>query len=151
VGTTGAAFNISGRLPSFLWSDRDHILFQQNIGTGVGRYITDLGTIGGQDAVYDAAANTLRPLTAYSGYLGYEHWWTGALRSSFSFGFVGVNNLAIQAPDAFHYTRRSSLNIMWSPVSRLDLVAEFLLGTRVNHDGQRGSATQMQLGSTFRF
>jgi len=36
-------------------------------------------------------------------------------------------------------------------VSRLDLVAEFLLGTRVNHDGQRGSATQTQIGSTFRF
>ena len=48
VGATGAAFNISGRLPSFLWSERDQILFQQNFGSGIGRYITDLGTIGGR-------------------------------------------------------------------------------------------------------
>jgi hypothetical protein len=151
VGATGFGFNISGRLPARFWSERDHILFQQNSGSGIGRYITDLGTEGGQDAVYDAGAGTLRPLQAAAGYLGYEHWWTDTLRSSFTFGIVGVENLDVQTSDALHYTRRYSVNFMWSPIPRLDLVAEFLAGTRTNKDGRRGSAAQTQIGSTFRF
>jgi hypothetical protein len=151
VEATGFGFNISGRLPARFWSERDHILFQQNSGSGIGRYITDLGTEGGQDGVYDPNAGTLRTLQAASGYLGYEHWWTATLRSSLTFGIVAVDNLDIQSSDALHYTRRYSVNFMWSPVPRMDLVAEFLAGNRTNKDGRRGSAAQTQIGSTFRF
>jgi hypothetical protein len=40
---------------------------------------------------------------------------------------------------------------MWSPIPRLDLVTEFLTGIRVNKDQHRDSASQIQVGSTFRF
>jgi hypothetical protein len=86
-----------------------------------------------------------------SAYLGYEHWWTSTLRSSFSFGVVAVDNPEIQPDDALHLTRRSSLNFMWSPIPRIDLVTEFLWGRRVDKDGSRGTAAQTQIGSTFRF
>jgi len=66
-------------------------------------------------------------------------------------GWVWVNVLENQPNDALKYTRRFSLNLAWSPISRLDLVAEFLTGTRVNKDLQAGTATQIQLGSRFRF
>jgi hypothetical protein len=93
----------------------------------------------------------LSPLDVFSGYIGYEHWWTATLRSSFSFGIVGVDNLEIQEPDALRRTRRYTVNFMWSPIPRLDLVTEFLFGSRTNKDGARGSAAQTQIGSTFRF
>ena len=73
------------------------------------------------------------------------------LRSAFSFGIVGVSNLDIQPDDALHLTRRSTVNFMWSPIQRLDLVTEFLWGRRVNKNGQSGFAAQTQIGSTFRF
>ena len=73
------------------------------------------------------------------------------LRSSASFGIVGIKNLDIQPDDALHLTRRSTINFMWSPIPRLDLVTEFLWGRRENKDGQHGTAAQTQVGSTFRF
>ena len=128
----GYGINLSGRLPVRFWSGRDQLLFQHNSGKGLGRYISDLGSFGGQDGVYDSTAQTLRPLAVFSGYVGFEHWWSEGLRSSASFGIVDVNNLDIQTDDALHLTRRSTINFMWSPIPRLDLVTEFLWGLRRN-------------------
>jgi hypothetical protein len=91
-------------------------------GYGVGRYITDLGTLGGQQ-----------------------------IGSTFTYGTVVVDNIAVQPGDSFHMTNRGSVNLTWSPIPRLDLVAEFLFGNRINKDRQRGSSSQLQLGSNFRF
>jgi len=43
------------------------------------------------------------------------------------------------------------VNLTWSPIPRLDLVAEFLFGNRINKDRARGSSSQLQLGTSFRF
>jgi hypothetical protein len=151
VGRAGWGLTVSGRLPSPLWPERDQLLFEHNVGTGIGRYISDLSAEGGQDGVYDAATHEMRLLSAYSGYIGYEHWWTERLRSAFSFGLVNVTNVDVQPDDALHQTRRYSLNLIWSPVPRLDLVAEYLFGVRINRDRREGRANQTQIGATFRF
>jgi hypothetical protein len=151
VAAGAYGINVSGRLPFPFWHKRDQLLFQGNGGRGIGRYISDLRSLGGQDGVFDPEAQALRPLDVYSGYVGYEHWWAEQFRSSISFGIVGVTNPDFQPDDALRRTRRSSINFMWSPIPRLDLVTEFLWGTRTNKDGQRGFAAQTQIGSTFRF
>jgi hypothetical protein len=150
ISTSGYGIHFSGRLPA-RWRRQDYLKFATAAGRGIGRYITDLGTAGGQDAVYDPLTNTLRALPVYSTYLGYEHWWTETLRSTGTFGLVFVDNLAIQADDALRMTTRSSFNIAWSPVKRADLIAEFLFGRRENKDRQSGRAGQLQLGWIFRF
>ena len=147
----GYGVSVSGRLPMTSWDRRDQFLFQHNSGRGIGRYIADLRSLGGQDGIFDPASGQLRPLDVFSGYLGYEHWWADRFRSSISFGLVKVNNLDIQADDALRLTRRSSINFIWSPIPRLDLVTELLWGDRSNKDGSSGSAAQTQIGSTFRF
>jgi hypothetical protein len=151
VATGAFGISISGRLPFPFTGKRDQLLFQHNSGRGIGRYISDLASLGGQDGVFDPNANSLRALDVFSGYGGFEHWWTAQLRSAFSFGIVGVSNLDIQPDDALHLTRRSTVNFMWSPIPRLDLVTEFLWGRRIDKNGQSGFAAQTQIGSTFRF
>jgi hypothetical protein len=151
VATGGAGINVSGRLEVPGSPDRDYITFAANAGQGIGRYITDLGTLGGQDAVYDPATQTLEALPAYSAYLGYQHWWTDSVRSTVTWGGVWVDNLEIQPSDSLKRTQRATLNLSWSPIGRVDLVGEFLWGRRLNKDGQRGTATQYQLGGIFRF
>jgi hypothetical protein len=101
--------------------------------------------------VYDPDGDRLIALTVYSTYIGYEHWWTEALRSTATFGAVFVDNVEIQAADALHQTTRASFNLSWSPIPRVDLIAEFLSGRRVNKDRQKGRAGQLQLGWIFRF
>jgi hypothetical protein len=41
--------------------------------------------------------------------------------------------------------------VTWSPVPEADLALEFLFGTRVNKDGQRGTSSQLQAGWIYRF
>jgi hypothetical protein len=40
---------------------------------------------------------------------------------------------------------------MWSPIPKLDLVTEFLTGIRINKNQHHERASQIQVGSTFRF
>jgi hypothetical protein len=150
LSTQGIGVHVSGRVQA-PWRQQDYVKFATAAGKGIGRYITDLGTLGGQDAVYDPERNTLRALPVYSTYVGYEHWWTKSLRSTGTFGLVFVDNLDIQAHDALRQTTRSSFNISWSPIRSVDLIAEFLAGQRVNKDRQDGRAGQVQVGWIFRY
>ena len=117
----GWGVTITGRLPSPVWHERDNIMFQHNEGAGIGHYISDLSAKGEQDGVYDSVALDMRVPSAYSGDIGYEHWWSETIRSAFSFGIVNVKNLDIQLDDALHLTRRYTGNVIWSPIPRLDL------------------------------
>lgn len=151
LSTEGTGYHLSGRIRSPWQGEQDRILFATAGGWGIGRYITDLGSLGGQDAVYDPATNTLHALPVVSGYVGYEHWWSKGLRSTATWGTVYVDNLEVQSDDAFHRTDRASFNLSWSPIPRIDVVGEFLWGRRINKDGGRGEARQLQIGTTFRF
>jgi DcaP outer membrane protein len=151
VAAGGYGTSISGRLPFAVLDKRDQVVFQLNGGSGIGRYISDLRALGGQDGVFDPGTNELLPLVVFSGLIGYEHWWSERVRSSFSFAGVGVDNRAVQPDTALHRTRQSTVNLMWSPIPRLDLVSEFLWGRRQNKNGEHSFAFQTQIGSTFRF
>ena len=148
--TGGIGGNISGVLVP-RWDADDRIKFAVNAGSGIGRYIADLSSLGGQDAVYDAVQVSLRALPVASGYFGYEHAWSRVFTTAVTYGVVNVSNLDIQPEDAFHRTQRTSVNLMWNPVPFVDIVVEFLAGTRVNKNGQRASSSQIQSGWTLKF
>jgi hypothetical protein len=151
LSTVGFGGHVSGRLSVPGRSDRSQVMFALYAGQGIGRYITDLGTLGGQDAVYDPATQALDTLPVFAAYAGVERRWSSTLRSTVTYGYVRVDNLAIQPLDALRSTNRGSLNLSWSPISRVDLVAEYLLGNRTNKDGNHGFSNQLQLGGNFRF
>jgi DcaP outer membrane protein len=148
--TGGLGGNVSG-IVAPRWDPDDRVKFASNFGWGIGRYITDLGTLGGQDAIYDPVANELRALPVSSGYIGYERAWAARFSSSATYGIVNVANLDIQPGDALRRTQRTSFNVTFLPTPQIDMVVEFLAGTRVNKDGKRGSSSQIQAGWTFRF
>jgi hypothetical protein len=150
LSTGGVGVNISGVLVP-LWDKDDRIKFASNNGWGIGKYITDLGSLGGQDAVFDPTTNSLRALPVSSAYFGYERKWRPTILSAFTYGIVNVANLDIQPPDALRRTQRSSFNLTWSPVPQADIAIEFLYGTRVNKDGQKGTSSQLQAGWIYRF
>ena len=84
-------------------------------------------------------------------YFGYEHAWSRVFTTAVTYGVVNVSNLDIQLDDAFHRTQRTSINLMWNPVPFVDIVVEYLAGTRVNKNGQRASSSQIQSGWTLKF
>jgi DcaP outer membrane protein len=129
----------------------DDLTFAAYAGKGIGRYLTDLDTFGGQDAIYDPATGNLELMPVVAGYLGYELGWTKALRSALTLGWVQISNLDIQAPGSFKKSVRGSANLVWSPVSQLEFVGEFLIGKRWTKDGEWGEATQLQVGARYGF
>jgi outer membrane DcaP-like protein len=150
LSTGGFGVNVSGVLVP-RWKSTDRIKFATNNGWGIGKYITDLGTLGGQDAVYDPATGQLRALPVSSGYVGYERRWRPTFVSAFTYGIVNVANLDIQPGDALKRTQRATYNVTWSPVPQADIALEFLIGSRVNKDGQHGTSGQIQAGWIYRF
>jgi len=154
----GYGASISGVVPFRVFHLEDRFVFQLNAGKGIARYINDLASLGGQDAVFNPIDGTLHALPVKSFYLVYEHMWKRwqftrdmNLRSAFNWSFVEVHNLDFQLSTAYKRTNRYAVNIVFSPTERIDLGIEYLYGTRENLDGHKGNADQIQLVGIFRF
>jgi hypothetical protein len=150
--TTGWGVSLSGKTATHFWnsSGQDNMMFQLNFGEGIGRYINDLNTVGGEDAKFDENGN-LEILPVVAGYVAYQHWWRENARSTINLSWVNVDNLDFEPDDAYHKTFRGALNYIWSPTSRIDIGAEVIFGSRENKDRDRATATQLQISSKYRF
>ena len=122
-----------------------------NGGLGTARYINDLNSLGGQDAVFDSTGQ-LHALPVLGWYVDYEHAviLTDMLkklnaRGSFIWSYVGVDNVEAQAGDAYEHTNRLVGNVIVSPNPRLDLGLEYIWGMRRDKDGATGSSSQIQI------
>ena len=74
LATTGIGANISGVVVP-RWNAHDRVKFAVNVGSGIGRYIADLSSLGGQDAVYRSGAGPPARAARLERVLGYEHAW----------------------------------------------------------------------------
>jgi hypothetical protein len=156
----GWGLTLSGRTALPWWDKRDNFLFQFNTGSGYGRYINDLNTICDVDdtsadrecfdGIFDDTGE-LRAIEVLSFYVAVQKWWNDTLRSNFNYSFVDVNNFEFQEDSAYNQTRRTSGNIVWSPTPRVDLGAELLYGNRENKNGDKASATQIQISAKYRY
>jgi hypothetical protein len=151
ASTAGYGVGLSGRLNTGWIFEADDLVFSAYAGKGMARYITDLDSYGGQDAVYDAATGRLEALSETAAYLGYELGWTKQLRSTLQGGWVRLYNLGIQPAASLRQTLRGSVNLIWTPVPQLDFVAELLAGRRQDKDGGQGEAIQVQVGTRYFF
>ena len=147
----GWGLSVSGKVGLEIWDERDNILFQFNYGDGLGRYINDLQEVGGQDAVFNPLTGELETLNVFSSYVAYQHWWRESLRSTLTYSWVDVDNLSFQDDSAYARTDRAIINLLWSPVSRVDVGGELLWGRRENKDRTSGTARQIQIGAKYRF
>ena len=154
----GWGLTFSGNVAITKWDKRDNFKFQINGGNGLGRYINDLGTVGGFDAAFDPETGDLETLPVIAGYGAYQHWWKRnplglfkAVRSTFVYGYVFVQDLDFLSENFYRSTQRASANWLWSPIAEIDLGVELLWGRRENQDRQRASARQFQFVATFRF
>lgn len=136
----------------------DRFMFQVNGGSGIARYINDLNSLGGQDAVFDPATGELQALNALGWYVAYEHRWKEwerienmNLRSTILWSLVRVQNYDFQPLDAYQKTNRLAVNLVFSPSRRVDVGVEYIYGTRRNRDEQSAHANQFQLVGLFRF
>ena len=158
--TTGWGITTSGQKSFDGWGEGDFVQWQLTYGEGIGRYLNDLSTVGGGDAVFDPNGK-LRALPILAGFVSYRHhwasmpWfmddWPGIWRSNFIFSWIDVDNYEFQDDNDYNQTWRVSANLLYFPTQNLRLGGELLWGQRKNKDGSSGTASQLQLSARYNF
>jgi DcaP outer membrane protein len=135
---------------------------------GAASTATAAGTYGGVNGPTSAAAAALirfKPVSSMGAELGYQHWWTDNLRSNINGGFnaqygipislVNSNGTTIAANTAGQAASLNKelismhTNLIWNPVSFVDVGLEYMWGQRTTLGNQ--TATENVLISKFAF
>lgn len=149
---TGWGFSVSGKTSTQFWNELelDSWMFQLNAGHGIGHYINDLDTVGGEDAVF-SPTGSLEALPVFAGYVAYQHWWKESMRSTLNLSWVNIDNKDFESPEAYKSTFRGAVNLIWSPIPRIDLGGELIWGRRENKNAEDATAFQIQVSTKYRF
>lgn len=81
--------------------------------------------------------------------VGTTHDWTDTLSSNFTYAENQLDNTTFQATDAVHRTTYLAANLLWNPLDRVTVGAEYLYGIRQNRDGASGAAHRLQASFIF--
>jgi hypothetical protein len=139
---TGFGLHIGGDVkPGWFGWAQDDINFQFVSGEGIGRFnncTCSLSLVTNYPAVASAAAAaTFRAsvVNSWGGELGYKHFWAPNLRSTLSGGILHqeLNSSLLNAAGAGSLNKElinAHLNLIWSPVSFVDVGIEYTWGRR---------------------
>jgi hypothetical protein len=141
----GAGGSLSGLVPVL---GKDDVRFMFSGGKGVGRYL-GVSTLG--DAVV-TSTNDLSGVWVVDGFVAYRHVWSEQWRSNFVVsGITGLslgNNLG---PTATRRTGSATVNLLFSPVSKLTLGGEFRVAEREDVAGDSGGLLRYQMSAKYYF
>jgi hypothetical protein len=122
--------------------------FQLNAtyGNGVGRYIVN----GFQKDAFLKAADDLDPITSWGVVVSYTHHWSKTWRTNVMWGHYEVED-TFNAADT-EDLNTAHLNLIWSPVERVNLGLEYIYGRHGRDDADRDNeANRIQFGAQFMF
>ena len=125
----------------------DDLRLAVNVGNAIGRY-QELGFL--PDG-YVGADGSLRLARQASGFVAFRHFWAPGLRSTVEFSAVTSSPPDGTAIGVNRADRSQHLNLIWSPVSSVNLGAELIHGERVVVGGDHGRLNRLQLSAQYNF
>ncbi|WP_271078496.1 DcaP family trimeric outer membrane transporter [Aurantiacibacter sp. MUD61] len=141
----GYGLSLSGRIGI---GERDDIRFMGTVGDGLGRYI-------GLNIVNDAALDldgNLDPIFTYSGFAAFRHFWADDLRSTIAGSYFRADNpVMLTGNQVTDESWNAFVNLVYSPVSRLDVGIEYMYAERQLEDGRSGNLQKIQLSTRYAF
>lgn len=130
------------------FGERDDLRAMLTGGQGIGRYV---GLNFTNDAALDAAGN-LEAIPLVAGFAAYRHYWTPQWRSSLIYAFQNVDNdrtISALTVNKSAFSIRG--NLVYSPVTALDVGAELSLGERELENGVSGDVTRLTVFAKYGF
>ncbi|HVC56907.1 MAG TPA: hypothetical protein VND95_13185 [Stellaceae bacterium] len=149
--------------PGWLGWTKDNLGFQAYAGDGLGHWNNPPGSgantlwqglatnyggpglygfKGGPTSALAAAAIRATTVFSWGGEVNYQHWWTGNLRSSFTFG-IGHQDLPIALLGFKDFYNKeietAHVNLVWSPVPFINTGFEYIYDHRLTANNVRGS------------
>jgi Porin subfamily/DcaP outer membrane protein len=149
----GYGGGISGSFqPGWFGWGKDNFGWQFTTGTGIGRYLNDSGDAAlvtnynsgnAPKTAADAANIIVKPVFAFGGTVGYQHWWLPNLRSNVSYGYERHSYSSqllgpLESAVANKQLQTAHVNLIWSPVAFIDTGIEYFWGQRQVVANMRG-------------
>jgi hypothetical protein len=138
-----------GSLSGVWGGDKNNIVFQAIIGTGISNYYNDNFGLG-SDVGFDASGHLVATPTG-SAQGGYQHFWTKTLRSTVSYGYMRINNTAGDPGTNYHISNYATGNLIYQPNQSFLIGAEYIYGSLERKDGFKWIAPRIQLSTTYYF
>lgn len=137
--------SVSGK---FVFANRDDFRWMASGGKGLGRYI-GLNTANG--AVLDEDHN-LNGISSWGAFASYRHFWSEKWRSNLTFGYLAVDNdTALTGMNVTKSASSMHINLLYSPVPKLDFGIEYLRADREIESGNEGALNRLQFSAKYAF
>jgi hypothetical protein len=143
VAGYGGSFNNVWRLGSL----QDNIVMQFIIGKGISNYYNDNFGLG-SDAGFNAKGKLVATPTG-SAQVGYQHYWSKIVRSTFSYGYTRINNTASDPGTNYHVSNYATANFMVQPTTSLLFGAEYVYGSLLRKNDFYWVAPRIQASVTY--
>lgn len=141
----GYGVSVSGKVPLGKATD---FRFMGTVGEGLGRY---MGANIVNDAAIDANGN-LDPIATYSGFAALRHMWSPKLRSSIAGSYFKADNpILLVGTSPTDTVWNGLVNLIYSPVPKLDLGVEYMYAERENEAGASGNLQKVQVSAKYAF
>jgi hypothetical protein len=140
---TGYGISLSGHIEV---GESDDFRWMASTGKGLGRYI---GLNAANGAVLDANGR-LEAIGSTGLYGAFHHHWNNYLRSNFVLGYLAVDNDArLTGTDVAKKASSLHLNLIYSPLQKLDFGFEYLYAEREMENGLDGDLTRYQFTAKY--
>jgi hypothetical protein len=143
--TSGWGVSLSGK---HMIGARDDFRWMATAGSGIGRYV-GLNTT--NDAVLDANGN-LEAIDQMSIFGSYRHFWNDQWRSNLTLGYLSIDNdTALTGMGATSDASSVHVNLIFSPVPKMDFGVELMYADREVESGADGSMTRLQFSAKYAY
>jgi DcaP outer membrane protein len=136
-----------GSLSGVWGTSKDNVVFQAIIGKGISNYYNDNFGLG-SDVGFNAKGKLVATPTG-SGTIGYQHYWTKLVRSTFSYGYTQINNTAADPGTNYHISHYATGNVIIQPSQSILFGAEYIYGSLERKDGFKWVAPRIQASVTY--
>ena len=142
------------------FTPKDDITFHFTGGTGLGAYLNDstnaaietnfaATTTGATTGAHPASAVLAKLIPSIGSEIGYQHWWSDNLRSTFSYGVnheygLSATYIGAQITSANKELQTAHANLVWNPVSFVTIGVEYMWGQRTVAVAPAGTTANSQ-------
>jgi hypothetical protein len=136
-----------GSLSGVWGSATNNVVFQAILGKGISNYYNDNFGLG-SDVGFSANGGLVATPTG-SGQGGYQHYWTKKVRSTFSYGYLRINNTAGDPGTNYRISHYATANFIVQPSPSFLWGAEYVYGSLLRKDGFKWVAPRIQFSMTY--
>lgn len=125
---------------------RDDVRWMASAGRGIGRYI---GLNISSDAVLDVNGK-LDPIDEIGAFASIRHFWSGTWRTNLTLSGLKIdNNTSLTGTSVTNNVYSTHLNLLYDPVPRLTVGAEWIYANREIESGESGDMNRLMVSAKY--